>query len=499
MTTVATERSTSRPAPADGSGGPDAFPVAVVGGGISGLALARWLRESGVRAVVFDSSDSPGGVIGTESYNGFTFEQGPNTILDKSPAFNDLLDLVGLSDEALRIPIRSQERYIWHDGRLHAVPSGPGSLLTTALFSLKGKLRLLRELRVPRVDADEPLESFVRRRLGDEVYERAFLPMVQGIGAGDPSRMSAEASFPLLKELERGHGSLIRGFIRRMKSARGERNGAPRTPINIVSFPAGSDTGRGGLGRMADRIAASLGADWRGGCTVSRIARVPAGGFELTIGNRPDTSSVKAGRVVICTPADEAARLIEPFDAPLASDIGRIQYCPMIAVGLGVSARSIRIPPGFGFLAARDQGIDMLGAIFNSSFLPDRAPQGHVALTAMLGGDLRPGDLERTDDEIIGILKRDLGRVLGWDGTHAALRIIRWPRSIPQYRPGHLDLVVRMDAFERAEPGIRLFGNWRAGVSINDRIDSARALAAELVSDKSSPSTAGATPAPGRK
>lgn len=470
-------------ASADGTAD-ERVPAAIIGGGISGLALARWLREEGIRAIVFDRAATPGGVIGTVTQDGFTFESGPNTILDKSPAFNNLLDLTGLSDEAVRVPMSSQERYVWHAGKLRAVPTGPGGLLLSDLFSLRGKLRLLRETRVPRSDKDEPLETFVRRRLGDEIYERAFLPMVQGIGAGDPARMSTEASFPLLKELEREHGSLLRGFIRKMKAARAERGGAPRPPVHIVSFPAGTPDEPGGLARLALRLAVSLGADWRAESPVAGIHRRPSGDYELSVGKPGDEARIIADQVVLCTPADEAARLLEPFDPSLAADVGAVRYCPMAAVGLGVPRDSITLPPGFGFLAARGQGVDMLGAIFNSSFLPDRAPDGFVALTAMLGGELRPGDVDLPDEGIMEILKRDLGRVLGWNGAHRVARVVRWPRAIPQYAPGHTALVARMKEFERSTPGFHLFGNWRAGVSINDRIDMARTLARSMAASR---------------
>jgi len=249
MTTASTTSLPSQPASSVSKR--KRVPFLIVGGGISGLSLGFWMNKFGVSAHVIDKKARTGGVIKSAVCGDFRFERGPNTILDKSEAFNELLSGLDLDSKAIRVPLKSQGRYIWHAGRMNPVPMGPGSLISTKLFSLKGKLRVLMEPWIASNQNDETLKDFIERRLGQEIYERAFLPMVQGIGAGDPSEISATAAFPLLKDLERDYGNLVFGFMKKMKADRKE-TGAKRKPTNLVSFPEG-------LVELPNTLASNLG------------------------------------------------------------------------------------------------------------------------------------------------------------------------------------------------------------------------------------------------
>lgn len=457
------------PASAEGA---EPVEFAVLGGGVSGLALASWLARAGVRVLALEKSSEPGGVMTSQREGGFLFEGGPNTILDKSAAFDELIEWAGLAPRAQRVLMRSLPRHIWFNGRLNAVPTGPGGMLATGLLSPFGKLRALGDLFVRPVINDEPLDQFITRRLGREVYHRMFVPMVQGIGAGDPARLSVEHAFPPLKRFEREKGGILKGFIASGSAAKAAREAAGEAPraTSIVSFPDG-------LGELPRALAERLGPALRLGVRVDSVEPAPGGGALIRGTQNGEPRVWRAANVAVCSEAWTAAEWARPWAPELAAEFDQVHYSPMLAVALGIPSDSAKLPPGFGFLAARGQGLRVLGAILNSNFLPDRAPEGHAAMTVMLGGDLDPGALDLDDNDVMQTLRRDLGAALKWDGRRTVFRVRRWTRAIPQYGLNHGAFLRALRAAEAAHPGIHFVGNWRDGVSINDRIEKAREFA----------------------
>lgn len=437
--------------------------LAVLGGGISGLALAAWATEAGLNVAVFDRSDRPGGVMDSARSGPFLFEVGPNTVLDRDPSFDALLQWAGLDGRALRVPMRGMARYIWHGGRLHAVPGSPISAITTGLFSWGGKLRVLREPWIPPVKDDESLEAFAVRRLGREAFERALVPMVSGISGGDPAQMSTEYSFPLMKALEREGGGLFRGMLARRK----QPGAPPRRPLHMISFPEG-------LGELPRALATRLGDRYHAGRPIEAVTPSPNGrGFEIRSGAEQWTSR----EVALCAPAPAAAAWVRSWAPEAADRLDAVHYCPLAVVGLGVERGSLKLPPGFGFLTTKDSGLRALGAIFNSTFFPGRAPEGLELLTVMIGSDRDPEGASLPDDELLAQVRRDLATVLGWNGRAAETRIVRWPGAIPQYGLDHARLLRSLEAAENHFPGLHFFGNWRGGAAVGERVRLARELA----------------------
>lgn len=410
------------------------------------------------------------------SQDGFLFERGPNTVLDRNPSLDRLLDLVGLPPESVRrVPLAGQDRYVFSDGRLHAVPSGPLAFLRSELLSGRARLRTLAEPFAGRVVEDEPLAAMVRRRIGAGAYDALFLPMVQGIWAGDPERMSAEHSFPLLKSLEREHGGWLRGMIARGREARRERRrtGEPRRGASMIAFD-------GGMRSLAEAIARRLGDGFRPGFRVASVAPRAGGGWLARgeEGGRP--AEFNGDHLVLATSLAELSELARPLEPELAGRLRAIRTAPMVVVGLGVERDSARIPPGFGFLARRGHGLRVLGAIFNSNFMPGRAPEGCFAMTVMLGGELDPDAFSLDDEAILATLRADLGRAIAWDGRVRVARIERWPAAIPQYGLDHGEVLAATAAVENRRQGLHFLGNWRGGTSIPDRIERSRELAERI-------------------
>lgn len=467
---------TLRADPQDGvdhPGSRERVDVAIIGGGISGLSLGLWLGRSGTGVKVFDRAPNPGGVMQTVRQGDFVFEAGPNTILDRNPTVAELIRAVGLESSLEAVKLSSLDRYVWHAGKLHRVPSGLLSFIRSGLLGAGAKAKLMREPWAPSAEGEESLESFISRRLGPEAYERLFVPMVSGTSGGDPAAMSATYNYPALKTYETNRGSIVRGFMDARKANRRARrkSGAASEPTRMVSF-------KGGLGRLPEALAAALGEAWSPETTVDHIEPLTGrSGYRV----RTSRGEWEARQVVVCTEAEPAARLVEPFDTQIAHVLRTQHYCSMTVIGLGIAASAARVPSGFGFLTVRDQGIRVLGAIFNSNFLAGRAPEGSHALTIMMGGDLDPSAIALDDDGLLSVIRADLRRIISWNGRAEEIFIRRWPRAIPQYGLTHAATIKALESLSPRYPGLHFFGNWAGGVAIGDRIEAAQAKAEEIV------------------
>ncbi len=452
----------------------EALDVLVIGAGISGLTAAFRLRRAGLSVEVIEASGRVGGAIETHSEAGFRFELGPNTVLENHPAVSELLRDAGLDDEANREKVvaspAAKRRYLWKGDHLEPLPGGPPGLLLTRLFSLGGKLRLLREPWIRRRSAaeiaaepDETVAAFVRRRLGGELLDYAVGPFVSGVYAGDPERLAVRWAVPKICALEQDHGSLIRGALAQRKG--------PSPGGAMFSF-------RDGLETLPRRLAQEIGGV-RTGVSAMSVARNEKG-FLVETSDGP----MRARRVVLAVPADVTARLLDEATEGKSRTFAEIPYAPVAVVALGVAREQIAHPlDGFGFLAPRRENLRLLGCLFPSTIFPERAPAGHVALSAFLGGRTDPGIVDPSiwsDDRLLGLVQKELGRALGLSGRPKVAIIRRWPRAIPQYEVGHGRFVALAQEIEHELPGLRLAGNFQSGVSVPDCIRNADRIAAEI-------------------
>ncbi|MEN6627590.1 MAG: protoporphyrinogen oxidase [Candidatus Sumerlaeia bacterium] len=447
--------------------------VLICGGGISGLSLGAWLARGGADVVVLDKNARPGGVIGTIHQDGFVFERGPNTILDKHASFNELIEWAGLEPEIIRAPLSRQKRWVWLKGALRLVPTGPVAFMASPLLPLRDKLALLAEPFVKCNPDDETVADFVRRRLGSGWLRNLITPMVSGVWAGDPEKISTQYSFPVMKEMERDGGSLIVGAAKRMRRKRKTippEGGTTNRVKSLVSF-------RDGLDRLPAALAAKLGDRYHGSTRIERIEDGGDGGFRVVASGQ----AWRARHLVVAAEADQASEWLEPLDSNVSAVLRHFPYNRLVAMGLGIDAGEARVPEGFGFLVPRGEGVRILGAIVNSNFLPGRAPQGCATMTIFIGGDLDPAAADLADDELIGLVKRDLRTAIGWRGEPRSVFIERWPRAIPQYRMDHGERLRQIEAAEARRPGLHLVGNWRGGVAIADRIEYTHGLSRELL------------------
>lgn len=434
--------------------------IAVIGGGISGLTAAFLLKRKGFDVTVFEANDAVGGNVQTIQKEGYTIEQGPNSLL-KAPRLVDLVRMLGLEDEVIAANPEAQKRYILSDGRLEAM--GPKSFVN-GYFSLKTVLSLAREPFVRSKSPEgESVADFVSRRISSEFLDKAIDPFVSGVYAGDPHDLSMRTAFPKLYEMERDFGSLIMGTFRR-KVEKPDPN-FPRT----FSF-------RGGLKTLIEKLASEIGDGVHRGVQVGKIENVDDGRFRVN-GEEFDT-------VIVSTPAWVAADLIRDRDAKLAETLASINY-PQVAVAVtGFKSEKIgKKLDGFGFLIPSKEKRPILGTLFHSAVFPERAPDGYQLLMTFIGG-VRSGNRldEMSDDDVKTLVTSQLSELLQVNGEPDMFHLKRWKRAIPQYRVGYEQVMTDCAKFEKMNPGLYFCSNFYRGISMSDCVKNAFQTAADVES-----------------
>jgi protoporphyrinogen/coproporphyrinogen III oxidase len=437
--------------------------VVVVGGGISGLTAAYRLAQKSIPFRLLEASPRLGGVIRTERQDGFLLEGGPDAILAQKSHGLALCEEIGLGPRL--VPTNSEHRtvFVLHRGRLHPLPEGMvlavptriGPFLRSGLFSWRGKLRLGLDLVRParRATGDESIAAFLRRRFGQEAVDRLGEPLLAGIHAGDPERLSIRASFPRFVDLEARYGSLIRGLW----------SATPPPQAGSSAFYSLA----GGLGELVDTLASRLAPGAIDKDTeVASLERAEDGSFRITTG----AESMSARAVIVALPPSRAAALIRGLSASLGQGLGGIRASSTATVCLGFRREDVaNALLGYGLLVPASEGLRTTACSFFSTKFPGRAPAGCVLLRGFVGSPRDPRILDEDDPALAALVVREMTPVLGLRGAPVLARVFRWPAGTPQLEVGHLDLVAAMDRTLRAVPGLFLAG---AGVRVTGIPDS---------------------------
>lgn len=446
--------------------------TAVLGAGIAGLTAAYVLQQQEYPVSVFEAANRPGGVIRSESIDGYLVEHGPNTIQTSTPLLTSYIERLGLEECRCWADDAANKRYVVRDGTPQALPTSPPALLKTSLFSGRAKLRVLWEPFVPPAPAhtEESVAAFTKRRLGPEILDYGINPFVAGIFAGDPEQLSLPHAFPTLHTLEQEHGSVIGGMFKRMRARRAEP-GAPRPQRRSFSF-------RDGLQMLPGALARALGDAVRLDTPVAKIQ--PADdGWLITTDDQPPR---RFDAVLSTLPLYQLVDVLEVADADL-SPLRHTYYPPVSVMALGFRREDVRHPlDGFGMLVpGAETDFDILGTLFSSTLFPDRAPEGHVLLTTLLGGARHPELALASEERREQVVRRDLRTLLGVTGTPALVHHICWSQAIPQYNVGYGTVKTLLAALEQRYPTLAFAGNYRSGVSVGDALASGDAAARQLV------------------
>jgi len=442
----------------------------VVGAGVTGLACARELAARGREVLVVERAARAGGVVGTIERDGWRFESGPNTIPATAATFRRLVGELGLAGRLIVSSPAAKRRYLFHRGRLRALPAGPGGLLATPLLSPAAKLHAASEplRRFAPPAGDEPtLEAFLAERFGRAVARTLGGAFVRGVYGAEVEELGAASAFPRLWKLAVEHGGVLRGLKAGARSRVAEPLPGPVTGRgDLVSFP-------GGLVELVDALAAALGPRLVLACGARALERAgDAWRVELERGE-----PIVARSVVLTIPAPATVELLSPLAASAGVDLAplaRLAHADLGVIHLGLVDADL--PQGFGFLVPPDEaGPRALGVLFPSRIFAGRAPAGGSTVTAIV----RASELGGADDAgALELAHADLRRAVGERaaGRVAVGHVTRWRGVIPRYGVGHRERMQRLAGeVERSWPGLVLAGAYRDGVSVEDCL--ARGLA----------------------
>ncbi|PRQ45025.1 putative protoporphyrinogen oxidase [Rosa chinensis] len=490
------KQSTVTPVEVAADGAISSVDCVVVGGGISGLCIAQALatkhNDAVPNVIVTEARDRVGGNIITVEKDGYLWEEGPNSFQPSDSMLTMLVDS-GLKDD-LVLGDPNAPRFVLWDGKLRPVPSSPADIAFFDLMSIGGKVRAafgaLGIRPSPPPGQEESVEEFVRRNLGDEVFERLIEPFCSGVYAGDPSKLSMKAAFGKVWNLEQNGGSIIGGAFKAIQ----ERNRAPKTPRDPrLPKPKGQTVGslRKGLSMLPDALSSRLGDKVKLSWKLSGISKLDKGGYTLTYETPEGLVSVLSKSVVMTIPSYVASSLLRPLSAAAADALSKFYYPPVAAVSISYPKEAIRTEclidgelKGFGQLHPRSQGLKTLGTIYSSSLFPNRAPAGRVLLLNYIGGATNPGILSKTESELVEAVHQDLKKVLikpnAKDPLVLGVRV--WSQAIPQFLVGHFDVLDAANAALRdtETQGLFLGGNYVSGVALGRCVEGAYDIAADV-------------------
>jgi oxygen-dependent protoporphyrinogen oxidase len=444
--------------------------VAIVGGGISGLAAAFALEErrrngAPLEYALFESSSRLGGVLRTEKVDGCIVEAGPDSFLSEKSWAADFCRTVGLGEQLIGSNDAIRKTYILVRGRLVEMPDGlmfmvPTKILPTVLsplFSWKTKLRMAREFFHSRSNGpDESVASFVERHYGKEMVDRLADPLLSGIYGGEAARLSVRAVLPRFQKMEETHGSLGRGML----AARKKRMPGERTPAQPIFTSL-----KNGMQSLADAVFERLTPSSLQTNSLVHAIQREAGGWIVSAGMQSDFFDA----VIIALPAPAAAQVLRMASPELSAELLSIEYSSSITVGLGFG-REVRqsLPPGFGFLVPRSEGKRLLATTFVHNKFPHRAPEHRALLRCFLGGTAAESVWELRDDRLVEIVLDELQQILGLRATPVFFRVYRWKSAMAQYGVGHLERLDRIERLRQQLPGLALAGNGYGGIGIPD-------------------------------
>jgi oxygen-dependent protoporphyrinogen oxidase len=451
--------------------------VVIIGAGLTGLTMAYYLKKSGINPLVLERSEKPGGVIRTYSEGGFNYESGPNTGVLSTIEIAALFDELKESCTLETGNRDSKKRYILKDGRWQALPSGLFSAISTPLFTLKDKFRILGEpFRKPGSDPDESVADMVIRRLGRSYLDYAVDPFISGIYAGDPARLVTRYALPKLYALEHNYGSFIKGSVAKSREKKSDEEKKATKEVFSVS---------GGLGNLISALTLKTGYD-SVICGISDLKIMYSNpGFSICF-STPDGQdhNIITSRVVSTAGSASLPGIFPFLSHETLSPILDLEYAGIVQVAVGYNDWTGFPLDAFGGLVPSREKKEILGILFPSAIFKDRAPENGALLSVFLGGIKNKEAIGKSDNEIRNIVLNEIQSTMMVNINPDLFKIFRYEHAIPQYGKSTGQRLDRIRKLEDQYPGLVLAGNIRDGIGMADRVKQARSIADLLRHDK---------------
>ncbi|MBS4028562.1 MAG: protoporphyrinogen oxidase [Ignavibacteriales bacterium] len=455
-------------------------PVIIIGAGISGLTVAYFLKKNGCNVTVLEEDSEVGGTMKTEFIDGYLIETGPNSALETTPLFKEIIQGVGIENEMVYANETSNKRYILKDGTLHAMPMSPPAFLKSKLLSAKGKLRVAGEFFQGKAYSEESIAQFVERRLGKEFLDYFINPFVAGVFAGNPEKLSVRSAFPKLYALEEKYGGIFKGVIRgrRERKQRAKSGEQSKESAKMFSFKNGMQT-------LPKAIAQFLGDDIFLNAKVEHVIPIRDGNkcmFTVSYTHDGVSEKIESHNVVFSIPAYHLSEIIRQIDPEMSKTLSSIYYPPVAEVFFGFKKEQIkRELDGFGYLIPEKEKRNILGTIWSSSLFSNRSPNDFVALTTFVGGARQPEICNLDDEQLSNTVLDELKSIMNVEGKPAFTKINRWQKAIPQYELGYHKTEQAFEKFEQNFRGAFLCANFRGGISVGDCVISGERVARSIL------------------
>ncbi len=450
--------------------------VVVIGAGLTGLTTAYALKHKGIAVRVVEKSDKIGGQIQTHTEGGFTFESGPNTGSISVPEVTELMEELEKTSNGECVletaPDAAKRRLIWKGDKFHDLPSGPIGGLTTPLFSLKDKFRILGEpWRKKGTDPDESVGALTRRRLGQSFYEYAVDPFLSGVYAGDPDKLVTRYALPKLYNLEQNYGSFIGGAMKKAKEPKSDRDKKATKKV----FSA-----KGGLHHIPQAEAEYIGKENiilnANGVTIQ-----PQGEGWLTtyIDKAGEKHCIESKKVVTTCGAYALPALLPFIPAERMNKIANLKYAPIMEVSVGVNDTLGGDYYAFGALVPTKEKKKVLGILFPGACFTQRAPKQGMLFSFFIAGVKHPEMLKMSDAEIEALVDDVFHDMLKFpkEAKPDLVKIFRHEHAIPQYEASSGDRFEEVEKLQNEYNGLILAGNLRDGIGMAHRIKQAMDVA----------------------
>jgi oxygen-dependent protoporphyrinogen oxidase len=463
--------------------------VIIIGGGITGLSAAWAMQQHDdpPRYALLEGDARWGGKIVTARLTtpeGSTFlmDGGPESFVTRKPEVYALAKALGVPTTPAS---ETRGMYVLDAGQMRPIPLGPLAFATSRLISPSGKLRMLAEPSIParRDNADESLADFVRRRLGKEALRKLFGPVLGGIYNADPERQSILVASPLLREMERAHGSLFRAVVAQMRAAR-KRKSKGTPPPRFIAF-------RDGAASLVEALVSRLTGELRLGARVIAVEREG----DHYAARLASGETLRALALVITTLPHVAGDLLAPLAPAAAAGLGHIQHTSIGTATLAFPATALPLARAArltGLMIPRREQRALDAVQWTSARMPERAPQGYALIRVFFGGG-QPQMVSYDDETLLGVIRRELAALFGIDAPSVAFCAFRWPEGYPVAEVGHLERVAQIEA--ALPPGVFLAGSAYRGVGVPDCIRQGQEAARQVQGWLAAPSASAPRPA----